>query len=87
MKALIVAFVLIASTAAAQHREPKTVTFYNNATKEVIATGTFWGNRVYFRNKEGVHFATVELHGDGTRTVYDPRGKKIDLPDLPSISP
>jgi hypothetical protein len=49
---------------------PKTGNLIDNATKEVIGTVTFSGNRAYLRDK------------DGTRTAYDDSGNVIPMPEV-----
>jgi hypothetical protein len=72
------------TTAAAQHPPlPQTVKLHNKATKEPLGTATFSGNRIYFRDKDGAHYATIEIAPDGTRTTYDPSGKVIAAPARP----
>lgn len=72
------------TTASAQHLPlPATVQLHNRATKESLGTATFSGNRIYMRDKNGEHYATIEIAPDGTRTTYDPTGKVIAAPSLP----
>ena len=80
MKAFVVALALIVSTTASAQQ---TVRLVNNATGELVGTATYSGRMIYLRNKDGVHFATIERNADGTRTAYDPHGKKIDPSALP----
>lgn len=56
---------------------PVTVKLFNKATNEPIGTATYSDSRVYFRDKDGTHYATVVVAPDGTRTTYDPHGKII----------
>ena len=93
MKALTALFTIAAlATASAQHAPlPKTVKLHNKATNEPIGTATFSDNRVYFRDKNGTHYATMVVAPDGKRTLYDPSGKvlddKVPLPAVPSSEP
>jgi hypothetical protein len=82
MKSLVLAFTLaLLLPAAAQYAPlPRTGNLINNATKEVIGTVTFSGDRAYLRDKDGKHLGTVVFNADGTRTTYDENGKVIDLP-------
>ena len=64
---------------------PKTITLYNKATKETFGTVTISGHRLYYRNPDGKHVATVEINKDGTRTAYDENGKIIENPALPAL--
>ena len=60
------------TTASAQHPPlPQTVKLHNKATKEPLGTATFLDNRIYLRDKNGEHYATIEINKDGTRTMYD----------------
>ena len=79
---LVLAFTFaLLLTAAAQYAPlPRTGNLINNATKEVIGTVTFSGDRAYLRDKDGKHLGTVVFNADGTRTTYDENGKVIDLP-------
>lgn len=86
---MIVLFTIAAlATVSAQHAPlPKTVKLHNNATKEPIGTATFSDNRIYFRDKNDKHFATVVIAPDGKRTAYDPSGNVIDGKiTLPAVS-
>ena len=80
MKPLVVLFSLaLLSTAAAQPQPlSKTINLYNKATKEPIGTVTKSGNRLYYRNPQGEHVATVVINADGTRSSYDANGKPIE---------
>jgi len=84
MKALVTLFTIaMVATASAQHPPlPQTIKLHNKATKEPLGTATFSGNRIYLRDKDGEHYATIEYNADGTRTAYDPSGNVIKLPDL-----
>lgn len=62
---------------------PKTGNLINNATREVIGTVTFLGNRAYLRDKDGKPLGTVVYNKDGTRTAYDDSGKVIPMPGVP----
>ena len=79
MKSLVLAFTLaLLLPAAAQYAPlPRTGNLINNATKEVIGTVTFSGNRAYLRDKDGKHLGTVVFNADGTRTTYDENGKVL----------
>jgi hypothetical protein len=81
MKSLVALFtVAMMATAAAQTVPlPKVVHLHNNATKESLGTATISGNRIYLRNKDGEHYATIEQNPDGTRTTYDPNGNVIPV--------
>ena len=66
--------------AAAQYAPlPRTGNLINNATKEVIGTVTFSGDRAYLRDKDGKHLGTVVFNADGTRTTYDENGKVLPV--------
>jgi hypothetical protein len=73
-------FALLLPAAAQYAPLPRTGNLINNATKEVIGTVTFSGDRAYLRDKDGKHLGTVVFNADGTRTTYDENGKVIDLP-------
>jgi len=79
MKSLVLAFTLaLLLPAAAQYAPlPRTGNLINNATKEVIGTVTFSGDRAYLRDKDGKHLGTVVFNADGTRTTYDENGKVL----------
>ena len=81
MKSLVLAFTLaLLLPAAAQYPPlPRTGNLVNNATKEVIGTVTFSGNRAYLRDKDGKHLGTVVFNADGTRTTYDENGKVLPV--------
>jgi hypothetical protein len=80
----LVALFTMLTTASAQYAPlPVTVQLHNKATKEPIGTATFSDNRIYFRDKNGEHYATIEIAPDGTRTTYDPSGKVIAAPSRP----
>ncbi len=87
MKALVVISLMLAMSAPAmaQREMPKTVQLFDNATKEPIGTVTYSGRLAFFRNKWGVHFATVETMPDGKRTAYDPHGVVIDMSHIPAF--
>jgi len=70
---LVLAFTFaMLTTASAQYAPlPRTGNLINNATKEVIGTVTFSGDRAYLRDKDGKHLGTVGFNADGTRTTYD----------------
>lgn len=61
---------------------PKTGNLIDNATKEVIGTVTFSGNRAYLRDKDGKHLGTIVYDKDGTRTAYDDSGNVIPMPEV-----
>ena len=84
MKTLVALFsIAMLATASAQYPPlPATVQLHNKATNEPLGTATFSGNRIYLRDKNGEHYATIEYNADGTRTAYDPSGNVIKLPDL-----
>ena len=72
------------TTASAQYPPlPQTVKLHDKATKEPLGTATFSDNRIYLRDKNGEHYATIEIAPDGTRTTYDPSGKVIAAPSRP----
>jgi len=81
MKSLVLAFTLaLLLPAAAQYAPlPRTGNLINNATKEVIGTVTFSGDRAYLRDKDGKHLGTVVFNADGTRTTYDENGKVLPV--------
>jgi len=81
MKSLVLAFTLaMLTTASAQYPPlPRTGNLINNATKEVIGTVTFSGDRAYLRDKDGKHLGTVVFNADGTRTTYDENGKVLPV--------
>ena len=85
MKTLVVVFIVaMLTTASAQYAPlPKTINLHNKATKESLGTATFSDNRIYMRDKNGEHYATIEIAPDGTRTTYDPSGKVIAPPSRP----
>lgn len=88
MNKLVIIFTLAMLSAAAaqmlslppQPRQPLPVTIklYNKATNEPLGTATHDGNRIYMRDKDGVHYATTVINEDGSRTHYDPNGKVIN---------
>jgi len=80
MKTLVALFsIAMLATASAQYPPlPATVQLHNKATKEPIGTATFSGDRIYLRDKDGAHYATIELNKDGTQTMYDASGKVVD---------
>ena len=82
MKTLVALFsIAMLATASAQYPPlPATVQLHNKATNEPLGTATFSGNRIYLRDKDGVHYATIEIAPDGTRTTYDPSGTVIAAP-------
>ena len=82
MRTFIALFTIaMLTTASAQYAPlPKTINLHNNATKEPLGTATFSGNRIYLRDKNGEHYATIEHDADGTRTMYDASGKVIAAP-------
>jgi len=82
MKTLIALFsIAMLATASAQYPPlPATVQLHNKATKEPLGTATFSDNRIYLRDKNGEHYATIEYNADGTRTMYDASGKVIPAP-------
>ena len=82
MKTLVTLFtVAMLTTAAAQYPPlPKTINLHDTATKEPLGTATFSDNRIYLRDKNGEHYATIEYNADGTRTMYDASGKVIAAP-------
>jgi len=84
MKTLVAVFsIAMLATASAQYPPlPATVQLHSKATKEPLGTATFSDNRIYLRDKNGEHYATIEYNADGTRTAYDPSGNVIKLPDL-----
>ena len=84
MKTLVALFTItMLATASAQYPPlPATVQLHNKATNEPLGTATFSSNRIYLRDKNGKHYATIEYNADGTRTAYDPSGSVIKLPDL-----
>ena len=81
MKSLVLAFTFaLLLPAAAQYAPlPRTGNLINNATKEVIGTVTFSGDRAYLRDKDGKHLGTVVFNADGTRTTYDENGKVLPV--------
>ena len=86
MKTLVALFTIaMLTTASAQYAPlPKTINLHNKATKEPLGTATLSGNRIYLRDKDGAHYATIETAPDGTRTMYDASGKVLDAaPDRP----
>jgi hypothetical protein len=85
MKTLILAVMLATVTIAQaqQLNHPKTIVFTNNATGEKMGTATLSADgRIYFRDKTGEHYATMVREPDGTKTLYDPSGKVIDINSL-----
>jgi len=80
MKTLIALFTIpMLTTASAQYPPlPATVQLHNKATKEPLGTATFSDNRIYLRDKNGEHYATIVYGKDGTRTMYDASGKVMD---------
>lgn len=93
MKTLPIALALMLATvtvAQAQQipNQTRVIKFFNNATKEQIGTATVYGNTVYLRDRDGIHYATMVRNADGTRTLYDPSGNilekdSLNLPKLP----
>lgn len=82
---LVALFTLVMMTAALAQNyvAPRTIKLVNKDTQEVIGTVTMSDNRLYYRDMKGEHFATVQVHKDGTRTMYDPSGKVIERPTVP----
>ena len=82
MKTLVALFTIaMLATAWAQYPPlPATVQLHNKATKEPLGTATFSDNRIYLRDKDGAHYATIEIAPDGTRTMFDASGKIIAAP-------
>ena len=82
MKTLVALFsIAMLATASAQYPPlPATVQLHNKATNEPLGTATFSDNRIYLRDKNGEHYATIEYNADGTRTMYDASGKVIPAP-------
>ena len=78
---LVLAFTFaMLTTASAQYAPlPRTGNLINNATKEVIGTVTFSGDRAYLRDKDGKHLGTVVFNADGTRTTYDENDKILPI--------
>lgn len=85
---LVLAFTLalLLPATAQEMKLPKTGNLINNATKEVVGTVTFSGNRAYLRDKDGKHLGTIVYDKDGTRIAYDDSGKVIDLSRVPDIA-
>ena len=85
MRTLVALFTIAMLTTASAQYPPlsQTVQLHDKATKEPLGTATFSGNRIYMRDKNGEHYATIEIAPDGTRTTYDPSGKVIAAPSLP----
>jgi len=79
MKSFVVAFTIAMLTAASAQTPPplKTINLYNNATKEPLGTATYSGTRIYMRDKNGEHYATIVVEPDGSNTAYDSDGKII----------
>ena len=79
MKTLIALFTIaMLATASAQYPPlPATVQLHSKATKEPLGTATFSGNRIYLRDKNGEHYATIVYGKDGS-TMYDANGNVLD---------
>lgn len=80
MRALVAVFIIaMLTTASAQYPPlPQTVKLHDKATKEPLGTATFSDNRIYLRDKNGEHYATIEIAPDGTQKMYDPSGNVLD---------
>jgi hypothetical protein len=80
---LVFALAMILPVQAQQLNHPKTIVFTNNATGEKMGTATVsTDGRIYFRDKAGEHYATMVREPNGTKTLYDPSGKVIDINSL-----
>ena len=81
MKTLVALFTITMLATASAQSPPfsATVQLHSKATKEPLGTATFSDNRIYLRDKNGEHYATIEYNADGTRTMYDASGKVMDL--------
>jgi hypothetical protein len=86
MKTIILAFMLTTATMAQaqllsdipiRSSIPKTIKFLN-PQNEIVGTATVNDNTIYFRDKNGEHYATMVVAKDGTKTFYDPSGKIVD---------
>jgi cell division protein FtsX len=68
------------NTASAQMwaNQPKTVTYFDNKTKEKIATAIISQNMIVLRDKHDTHYATIMLRPNGVREWFDPHGNPID---------
>jgi hypothetical protein len=56
---------------------PKTIRLYNNATGESLGTVTVSEGKAYFRDKDGVHYATTVRDFDGKLMSFDTNGNVI----------
>jgi hypothetical protein len=56
---------------------PRTVPS-TDAMGNINGSATVSGNRVYLRDRNGKHIATMVIAPDGSRTVYNPSGKLIE---------
>ena len=78
--ALLIA-ILTANTASAQMwaNQPKTITYFDNKTKEKIGTAIIsqGGRLTVLRDRHGEHYATV-IREHGTTRFVDPDGKPLD---------
>lgn len=89
MKTLVALFTIaMLAAASAQYAPlPQTINLHNKATKEPVGTATFSGNRIYMRDKNGEHYATIEYNADGTQTMYDADGKVMDRTVATPVQP
>lgn len=91
MKALVVTLLLITAAPATAQRNldfgppTRTIKLYDKDKTTQIATATFSGRAIYFRNMKGEHIATLARNPDNTIGAWDPHGKPIDPKVLPSL--
>ena len=83
MKTLITTAMLLALTVPAMAQ--RTIKLYDKDKKEVIATATISGQRIYFHNMEGRHIATLARNPDNTVSAWDRNGKLMDPKSLPPL--
>ena len=82
MKTLVIVFTLATlTTATAQPAPlPRTIQLHDNATKQSLGSATYVDNKIYLRNRNGEHYATIVVAPDGSHTAYDPGGQPMTPP-------